>query len=73
MPRRHRDQTFRSTDFVRSYKSAQKAGIPNPIIEIDTVTRTIRVIPGDPSKTGATSEAEPTPLEQWRKKRSGQG
>jgi hypothetical protein len=33
----------------------------------------IVVVPGEPPKDGVVPEAEPTPLEQWRAKRSGQG
>jgi len=73
MPRRYRDQTFRKADVMRAWRAAQAAGIPNPRIEIDR-HGTIAIIPGDPSRNNSTaSESEPTLLDQWRAKRSGQG
>ena len=73
MPRRHRDLTFRKADLTRAVKAMQAAGV-NARYEIDAVRKTITIIvPQEPPKSGAVPEAEPTPLEQWRAKRSGQG
>jgi hypothetical protein len=43
--RRYRDQTFRKADVVRALKAAQRAGFPNPRIEIDR-RGTITIVPG---------------------------
>jgi hypothetical protein len=52
MPRRYRDQTFRKTDVVRAWRSAQAAGIPSPRIEIDRYG-TISVLAGEPLEGNA--------------------
>jgi hypothetical protein len=39
MPRHHRDQTFRKTDVVRAFEAAKAAGISNPKISINTVSK----------------------------------
>ena len=48
MPRRHRDQTFRKSDVVRAYRAAVDAGVPNPIVRIDTINRQITIASGAP-------------------------
>jgi hypothetical protein len=56
MPRRHRDQTFRKTDVVRAYRAAVDAGVPNPIVRIDTVNRQITIVAGAPRDDDQTNE-----------------
>ena len=73
MARRYRDQSFRKTDVVRAWRAAQSAGVANPRLVINTVKGTIEIQSGEPSKDGVLGKGEPTPLEQWRAKRSGQG
>jgi hypothetical protein len=72
MTRRQRDQSFTQRDATRALKAMQAAGI-KARLEIDTMRRTMTIIPDEPAKDGVVPEAEPTPLEQWRAKRSGQG
>ena len=69
---KRRDQSFTQRDVTRAKKAAIAAGDPNARIEIDTVHRTITIIPGEHPKA-AVPEAELTPLDQWRANRSGQG
>jgi hypothetical protein len=61
MSRRHRDQTFRKNDVVRALRAAQAAGIENPRIEIDTITRVIRIVPGDLPSNDAAAKAADNP------------
>lgn len=46
MTRRHRDQTFRKADVVRAYRAALTAGMKQPRLVIDTIRRTITILPG---------------------------
>ncbi len=65
-----RPSNFRINDIKRAMKAIHAAGI-NARIEVDAIRKTISIIPGESPKE--TSQVEPTPLEQWRAKRSGQG
>jgi hypothetical protein len=56
MPRRHRDQTFRKSDVVRAYRAAVDAGVPNPIVRIDTVNRRITIMSSAPRDDDQTNE-----------------
>jgi hypothetical protein len=65
---------FRQTDLKRALKGALAAGMQIARIEIEDGR--IIVFPGEPTKangSGYIEQATETPLEQWRKKRSGQG
>jgi hypothetical protein len=72
MTRRRKDQSITQRDLTRAMKASRAAGI-KARYEVDTMRRKITIIPDEPTKDGAVPEAEPTPLEQWRAKRSGQG
>jgi hypothetical protein len=82
--RRHRDQTFRKADATRGLLAAESAGMKDPCLVIDSARKKAMIVPGElllkngalpnePPKDGVVPEADPTPLEQWRAKRSGQG
>ena len=49
MTRKRRDQSFTRRDATRALKAAQAAGI-KARLEIDTMRRTITIIPGEPPK-----------------------
>ncbi len=49
-PRRKRDTTFRRSDAMRAYRAAVDAGMANPRIVIDSMKRTISIVPGDPER-----------------------
>jgi hypothetical protein len=74
MPRRHRDQTFRKSDVVRAYRAAIKAEVPNPIVKIDCVNRTITIVSGAPRDADQINEwddevcAPPSPPAPQRQK-----
>jgi hypothetical protein len=71
MPRKPRDQLFKKTDVFRLIETARAKGLP--IARIDATRDGLSLIVGDPPEDGVVPEADPTPLEQWRAKRSGQG
>ena len=84
MSRRHRGKTFRKTDATRGLLAAEAAGMKDPCLVIDSTQNKAMIVPGDlllkngalpnePPKDRVVPEAEPTPLEQWRARRSGQG
>jgi hypothetical protein len=56
MTRRHRDQTFRKSDVVRAYRAAVDAGVPNPVVRIDTVNRRITIMSSAPRDDDQTNE-----------------
>ena len=72
-------QKFRHRDVMRVIRAVQAAGISVDQVTVDPNTGKITVgpAPGATSMKGAVDtpegEGEPTPLEQWRAKRSGQG
>jgi hypothetical protein len=70
MPRKRRPLTFKQTDLLRLLRTYQAAGAPQPTVKI-TREGDLIAIPGEPPKENGA--IEPTPLEQWRAKRSGQG
>ena len=64
---------FNERDLARAVRAAHRAG-GGARIEISSDDGTITLLLGEPPKdNGAAPETEPTPLEQWRAKRSGQG
>jgi hypothetical protein len=74
--RKPRNQTFTKTDFYRAVDAARARDLPIAAVEATRTpdgVRTVKVIVGEPAKGGAAPEAELTPLEEWRAKRSGQG
>jgi hypothetical protein len=70
MPRKRRSLIFRHTDLLRLLRTYQAAGVPQPTVKI-TREGDLIAIPSDAPKDDCA--IEPTPLEQWRAKRSGQG
>jgi hypothetical protein len=63
---------FKERDVKRAARAVLAMGLDIARIEIGQDGRIV-VVPGEPLKDGVVPEAEPTPLEQWRAKRSGQG
>ena len=64
---------FNERELARAVRAAHRAG-GVARIEISSDDGTITLLLGEPPKDdGAVPETEPTPLEQWRTKRSGQG
>jgi hypothetical protein len=64
---------FRERELARAVRAAHRAG-GVARIEISSDDGSITLLLGEPPKAnGAVPETEPTPLEQWRAKRSGQG
>ncbi len=59
--------SFTESDIVRAYRSARKAGVENPIIEIDRSRNRLRIIPRDAATPNLTPEDE---LERWRKQKN---
>ena len=72
LPRRHlrRRNIFNERDLARAVRAAHRAG-GVARIEISSDDGIITLLLGEPPKS-AVAETEPTPLEQWRAKRSGQ-
>ena len=72
-PCRRPRRRFSVRDLARAVRAAHRAG-GVARIEISSDDGTITLLLGEPPKdNGAVPETEPTPLEQWRAKRSGQG
>ena len=63
---------FKERDVKRAARAVLAMGLDIARIEIGQDGRIV-VVPGEPPKDGVVPEAEPTPLEQWRAKRRGQG
>ena len=70
MNRLRRRNIFNERDLARAVRAAHRAG-GVARIEISSDDRIITLLLREPPN-GAVPEAEPTPLEQWRAKRSGQ-
>jgi hypothetical protein len=66
-PRRR--NIFRERDVRRAIRAARLEGVEQ--IQINSDSGTITLLLGEPPK--GDGAIEPTPLEQWRAKRSGQG
>jgi hypothetical protein len=70
---RRRPRRFNERELARAVRAAHRAG-GVARIEISSDDGTITLLLGEPPKDdGAVPETEPTPLEQWRTKRNGQG
>jgi hypothetical protein len=52
-PRRRRDQSFTQRDAARALRAAQAAGV-KARVEIDTMRKTITIVPDEPPKEGGT-------------------
>ena len=73
-PRRRsrRRSIFNERDLARAVRAAHRAGgVARIEISNDDGTITLRL--AEPPKDNDAVETEPTPLEQWRAKHSGQG
>jgi hypothetical protein len=71
-PRPRRRNVFNERDLARAVRAAQRAG-GVARVEVSSDDGTITLLLGEPPKVhGVMPEAEPTPLEQWRAKRSGE-
>jgi hypothetical protein len=71
--RSRRRNIFNERDLARAVRAAHRAG-GVARIEISSDDGTITLLLGEPpNDNGAAPETEPTPLEQWRATRSGQG
>ena len=68
--RRPRRNIFNERDLARAVRAAHRAG-GVARIELSSDNGIITLLLGEPTN-GAVPETEPTPLEQWRAKRSGQ-
>jgi hypothetical protein len=60
--------TFRKNDVVRALKAAQRAGVPNPRVEIDFRHGTISIISGEAPRENCAAN----PLDQWMSSRADQ-
>jgi hypothetical protein len=70
--RPRRRNIFNERDLARAVRAAQRAG-GVARVEVSSDDGTITLLLGEPPKDhGVMLEAEPTPLEQWRAKRSGE-
>jgi hypothetical protein len=49
---------FKESEIARAYRGAEKAGIKNPIIEVDTENRRLRIIPRDDTGTATEDTTE---------------
>jgi hypothetical protein len=65
MTRRRRDQSFTQRDATRALKAAQAAGDPNAHIEIDTIRKTITIIPGEPPKDSGKAGGDTVAANPW--------
>jgi hypothetical protein len=67
----HRASSFRKTDVTRILKAAIDAGIPNPVAEVDPVTKRIRVS-GTAAPKSSSNDLD-RELEEFERKNGRQG